>query len=357
MWYTVKKILKVLAVLITVAIIVAVVLAGYLLVNVDSFGKNSHQNVIKSVMIKIPKGSSTSKVAEILKSNKIIDNTLIFQLISKIKGYDGKYLKGTYNIDWNKSYYEVMYILTHPQALTKFMIPEYMNIYQLQDRLINADFLNAKSFIDKSNKVKCNFRFAKGIPSDRKPRYEGYLFPATYNFPKYYTMEEITKILLETFNKRYTPFMYAKAKKIGLSTDEVVTLASIVERETGNPIEYRKIAGVFMNRLKVKMKLQSDATINYYLDTLKELKRNIILKKISKKELGFTAIHTPYNTYLHSALPPGPICSPSIAAIIAVLNYEKHDFYYFYAKRNAAKTSAFSKTYYDHQQAIKQFQR
>ena len=356
---------KKLAILISISVVVIAILIAAIYAfnfwnNMDTFGKNTpgpgianisnlkaNKATKKGLYVKIPVGASTESIAELLTKLGVIDNPTVFKFISKMKGYDSKYRAGTFYIAWNMAYFEIMKAFSGMPAVVKVVIPEYMNIYQTAAKLEKAGLVNAKEFLDYSSTVKCNDRFAKYIPESRNPRYEGYLFPATYQFERTVTMKEIVNQMLQAFDTRFTTAKYAKAKAIDMTPDQVVTLASIVEREAANPSEFKTIAGIFINRLKIGMRLQSDATINYYLSKLPD--------KSVVSGVSFTSIETPYNTYLHDGLTPGPICSPSEQAMDAVLNYEKNDYYYFLAKGDG--TSAFSKTYAEHQAAIAQYLR
>ena len=352
------KIKKFIVPFLLLVLVLAIVWIASFFMNMDTFGKRTQapspaliaqhktQKATElGLYVKIPNGVGTDKVAEILNNLGVIDNPFFFKMISRFKGHDGSYKSGTFFIEWKMSYNEMMKVLTSNPALVKVMIPEYMNIYQLAQKLEQASLVKADEFIRFSNTVKCDYAFAKYIPATRNPRYEGYLFPATYEFQKNASMKIIVDQLLDTFNDRFTPDMYKKAAALNLTTDQVVTLASIVEREAANKSEFRRIAGVFMNRIKINMRLQSDATINYYLDTLKD--------KSVVSGVKFTDIETPYNTYKYIGLTPGPICSPSKLAIEGVLNYEKHEYMFFLAKGDG--TTVFTKNYAEHVQAVAKY--
>ena len=353
--------LKIIILSIILIVVLGVGITVYsFLANIDTFGEDSpkpsateiaklkaNKATDQGLYVNIPSGASTEKIADILSKLGVIDDTNVFKLISKIKNYDSKYKAGSFYVKWEMSYFEIMKVLSGMPAVVKVVFPEYMNIYQMAKRLEEKGLVNAKDFVEYSNSVKCNYRFAKYIPESRNPKYEGYLFPATYTFERTVTMKEIVSQMLEAFDKRFTTEKYSKCKSIDMSPDQVVTLASIVEREAANSGEFKRIAGVFINRLNIGMRLQSDATINYYVDTLPD---ESVLAGTK-----FTEIETPYNTYKYDGLTPGPICNPSEAAVDAVLNYEHHDYYYFLAKGDG--TSAFSATYSEHQAAIAQYLR
>ena len=167
------------------------------------------------------------------------------------------------------------------------------------------------------------------------------MFPNTYRITKETTEEEILSMMTLQFDQQFTGSMRTRATEIGLTIKDVMILASLVEKEAQLPSDRPLIAGVFLNRLQQKMPMQSCATIQYILG-------------YPKPELTVldTEIPSPYNTYQHMGLPPGPIANPGIAAINAVLYSEKTDFLYFVADKQGAHH--FSKTYEQHLITIEQ---
>ena len=176
------------------------------------------------------------------------------------------------------------------------------------------------------------------------PSCEGYLFPDTYKVQRPKEAAAIVKRLLDEYKHRVTPEMMAKAISVGLTWPQVMTLASIVEKEAAVPQERAHIAGVFLNRLRLHMPLESDPTVTYGLDRTDN--------KIYRSDLERV---TPYNTYKIPGLPPGPIASPGIASIEAVLNPTPTDDLFFVAKNDG--THIFSKDYASHSEAVQKYQR
>ena len=148
---------------------------------------------------------------------------------------------------------------------------------------------------------------------------EGYLLPETYQFERNVNVKQIINKLLNEGEKIWNSDNKDKVLSMGYSQYEILTLASIIEAETPNKIEYKKISGVYHNRLKIGMLLQADPTVQYALGSKKKLRRI---------DLDF---NNPYNTYVYAGLPPGPINNPGKGAILAALNPEKHNFLYFVA--------------------------
>ena len=171
---------------------------------------------------------------------------------------------------------------------------------------------------------------------------EGFLFPETYTVESDASVEDILKMMAEEFDKKLTPAMREKAKEMGLSVYDLVTLASLVEREVRYPEDRPIVAQVFLKRLKINMPLQTDASLQYLMDAPKE--------DVSIED---TQIKSPYNTYLNAGLPPGPIASPGIESIKAVLNPADTDFLYFVADRQGH--NYYSSSYEEHLELVNQY--
>jgi UPF0755 protein len=171
--------------------------------------------------------------------------------------------------------------------------------------------------------------------------------PNTYEFYWNTSSEQFIQRMTKEFNKFWTPEKKEKAAKIGLSPVEVIILASIVDEETDKTEEEPRVAGVYMNRINKHMLLQADPTVRYALG-------DFTISRILKKHLE---IESPYNTYIHAGLPPGPISIPSIAAINAVLNYEKHSYLYFCASDDFNGYHHFSKSLEQHLVYAQQYQK
>jgi UPF0755 protein len=173
--------------------------------------------------------------------------------------------------------------------------------------------------------------------------FEGYLFPETYRFTRPQTHEHMITTMVEQGQKQVTEEMNRRAGELGFTWHQVMTLASIVEKETGNPADRKKIASVFYNRYKIGMPLQSDPTVIYGIPNFNG--------NLTKEDLRTPSL---YNTYVNTGLPPTPICSPSLEAIDATLYPEDTEFLYFVSRNNGS--SQFSATYKEHLQAVRQYQ-
>ncbi len=173
---------------------------------------------------------------------------------------------------------------------------------------------------------------------------EGYLFPETYHFPRQTTPEQVIKRMLQTFHKRFTPEIAAKARRNRLTIHQAVTLASIIEKETAIPGERALISAVYQNRLHRGMRLQADPTVLYAL--------NRTSGPLSREDLQ---VDSPYNTYRVKGLPPGPIANPGLDSLLAVLNPAPSDYLYFVARGDGSHV--FSKTLREHNQAVHQYRK
>lgn len=296
-----------------------------------------------SVSFKIEKGSATKDIAKNLADQGLIDSEFIYKFLSKFNGYDGQYKAGTYTLCKDLSYDEIMVILSSNPESVKITIPEGFTTEQIAYRLEANGVCSANDFLKAVEKQDLTSYTFITNHEGRDRRLDGYLFPDTYEFDINASPDTIIYKMLNRFNYIYTPEYTAKADAMGLTQDEVIILASLVEKEARLASERAKIAGVFINRLNSKeySKLQSCATVKYVY--LKLYGRN--LETVTK---AHTTLSDPYNTYKYKGLPPGPICNPGKAAIEAVLNYEHHNYYFFVAKTDGSNGHTFTTNYSDH---------
>lgn len=286
----------------------------------------------KTVAVTIPEGTGTGGIADILVQNKLIDNAGVFKLQSKTKGLDGKYKAGEYSLSPGMSMGEIMITLIAGKSNTeRFTIPEGYDIKRTTEKLASEGIINAEAFAKEIETGQFNYKFLESAPAGPN-RLEGYLFPETYDIYTTATEHDIIDKMLAQFDKVFTKEYYARAKELNLTVNQVITLASIIEREAKVPADRPIIASVFYNRLKINMPLQSCATVQYILGEQKPV--------LSIKD---TKIQSPYNTYLNAGLPPGPIASPGADSIKAALYPAQTDYLYFLAKGDGSH--AFSKTY------------
>jgi len=223
---------------------------------------------------------------------------------------------GRYTIPPNMSNFGLLYYLhTHPLDEVRVTLPEGLSRAQVARILSKNLALDSTGFMNASSDKKLLAKY-RITASDA----EGYLFPGTYNFAWATTPREAVGFLVGQFNHFFTDSLKNVASKRGLTKTEVLALASIVEAETPVHDEKPVVASVYLNRLKIKMRLQADPTVQYALGGT--------ARQLYYKDLW---VDSPYNTYRHNGLPPGPVCNPGSASILAVLNPAETRFLYFVA--------------------------
>jgi UPF0755 protein len=290
-------------------------------------------------LIIIKPGQGFKSFSKSLQKDGIIKDLYKFNLFTRIKGYDKKIKAGEYMLSPSMTPYKILQILAAGKVcLHKTTIPEGYNIHQIASITAKAGLCEETEFI--SSATNSSFVHNEGIDAET---FEGYLFPDTYYFSKDVTPEKIISAMVKKFHSVFTPAFKERTKKLGFSIHQAVTLASIIEKETGDPEERSVISSVFHNRLKKKMRLESDPTVIY---GIKDFDGNI---KKSHLETS-----TPYNTYQISGLPPGPIANPGKKAIEAALFPADTDFLYFVSKKD--NTHMFSTNIGDHNKAVRKYQ-
>jgi len=304
-----------------------------------------------AVMIVVKQGSDTSDISNSLSDLGVINNKFAFKFMSKINGFDGQYKAGTHFVKSDMSYDEIMYMLSLEPQTVRVTFPEGLSYRDVKDKLIKAGVLFDETILDNmvnNPALFLEYDFVTQIPKveGRQWLLQGYLFPDTYEFDMNTNEESIIRTFLENAKRRLIPELYERAKTMNYTMDQVITLASVVEMESGKLEEMDMVAGVFTNRLKAKNhgtgnRLESDATLNYIKKELKQTASLIITNEDK-------AIVSPYNTYMNKGLPIGPICSPGMDAIRAVLWPAKHGYYYFVSKNDGTGASAYAATQNEH---------
>jgi UPF0755 protein len=290
------------------------------------------------VRFEIKPGEQFSRINYNLSKSKIISSAKSFHRYVQFKGMMTKFKSGVYEIPPQSTMVEVIELLTKGTGITESVtIPEGKNMYEIGKILEKAGFVKYTDFVKKGKDLQ--FIAELGIEGDSV---EGFLFPETYRFTPGSSIEMIVKSMVSQHFKRAKKFDFSKTS---LTPFEVITLASIVEKETGAGFERPRIAGVFLNRLKKRMRLQSDPTTIYGI--FENFNGNLRKKHLLEK--------TAYNTYKIPGLPKGPICNPGDKAIEAVLSAERHSFLYFVSQNDG--THVFSKNYSDHNRAVIKFQK
>lgn len=287
----------------------------------------------------VREGATLRGVSDKLQRKGIINHKWLFLIWARLKGYGREIKAGEYRLNSGMPPVEILEVLRKGIIIThRVTVPEGFTRSQI------GELLEKKGLVERGK-----FRALTGDPDMARrygisgPDLEGYLYPDTYRFGRGLSCISIIDVMVRRFKEVFSPFR-ERAEEVGMSMEEVVTLASIVEKETGLAEERPLIASVFLNRLKKGMRLESDPTVIY---GIKEFEGN--LKKEDLRE------PTPYNTYLIRGLPPGPIANPGRGAIEAVLYPADTDYLFFVSKNDGSHY--FSKTLSEHNRAVGAYQK
>ncbi|MBR5229221.1 MAG: endolytic transglycosylase MltG [Firmicutes bacterium] len=323
---------------ILVGILIVILLAGAgVIVFLNNLGNALDEDNAETVSLTIESGSGTGTIAKVLFDNYIIDNVNEFKLWSRLNGYDSQYKAGTYTLSPSMDYQTIADIIVGGKVNTKnFTIPEGYTIYQTAKALADQGFGNYDKFVELIEAGDFDYEFL-GEAQDNKNKLEGYIMPNTYTVDEGMNEEQVINVMLRQFEKD-AYVAYKEADKAGpagkYSLNEIVTIASIIERECKVDEERPLVASVIYNRLDKGMALQMCSTVQYVLGKQKEV-----------LTIADTKIESPYNTYINAGLPPGPIASPGMAAVKAALNPADTDYLYFVVSEKLDGTSNFSATY------------
>lgn len=297
-------------------------------------------DIDKNITISIPEGAGASVVADILHKNNVIKYPTVFKICSKVGNFDGQYKPGTITVSNGMSYNSILRLLASDRNTIKVVIPEGYTVKQIAETVNASGLCTSDEFYAALDPSLYDYKFLKGLPARENP-FEGYLFPATYEFAPNVTAQDIVNTMLKRFDEVFTDEYYTRTAEVNMTVDEVIIMASIVERETNAEAERAKVAGVFYNRINSNMPLQSCATVQYILGENKPV--------LSESD---TQIDSPYNTYKNTGLPIGPIASPGEACIKAALYPEKTNALYFLLGTDGEHI--FSETYEEHLKAMEE---
>ncbi|MBQ5335565.1 MAG: endolytic transglycosylase MltG [Oscillospiraceae bacterium] len=300
--------------------------------------------------ITIPAGSTTADIANQLSRDGLISLPKMFRLISRMNGKDGSYIAGEHVISASMSYQAMIEELCknheEDREYVTVTFAEGITLYDAAQKLEANDVCPADKFLWAFNAGGYGFSFEDRVTDTSKLKFyrmEGYCFPDTYNF---YVNEDpaiVAQKIYENFEKKMLPTDYAKMEELGWSLDQVITLASIVQAESGNKEDMKGIASVFHNRIlnsAVYPQLQSNPTSNYVRDVIKP-----------NQEVQNILMQDAYDTYIGVGLPPGAIGNPGKDAIEAVLYPAQTDYFYFYANVDT-RVTYFARTNEEHEQNI-----
>lgn len=296
------------------------------------------------IQVSIAPGMSSGEIAGLLSKTNLIQSPVLFRIITKLAKIDNKLKAGTYKLSPRMGVFGIVEALAKGKVeLVRFTIPEGASIEDITKLLGEKNLISQERFLSLVKGEDQDFKIIKsGI--EFSGNLEGYLFPDTYSVEHNTGEETIIAMMIEKFAQTVIPEWLRSdvdEKVKTLDLHEIVTLASIIEKEAKFAEDKPLIASVFYNRLESKMPLQSCATVQFALDSRK-----------SRLSLDDIKIDSPYNTYIISGLPPGPIASPGLASIQAALAPANSDYLFFAANQEGGHI--FSKTFKEHQKATAQ---
>jgi UPF0755 protein len=300
------------------------------------FTPNSQDPSFKILLVE---PGSFTKTSELLYTEGLIKNPKRFSLLARVMRLTSEVKVGEYEVQMNMTPFQLLKVITSGKSVLHAVhIPEGFNLDQIADELAEKDLVDREEFI----KLARDPRMAHFL-GVKETTLEGYLYPETYSFTHFTGERMILKTMVDKFFEVYNREIKFAAEKQSKSLHDIVTLASIIEKETGAPEERPMIASVFYNRLKLNMLLQTDPTVIY---GKKGDKKNITRKDLTDAN--------PYNTYVHKGLPIGPISNPGKESLLAAIEPADSKYLYFVSQNNGTHT--FSRTYTDHLKAVTKFQ-
>ena len=289
--------------------------------------------------VEVTEGMSFKAVSATLRKEGVIRYRGYFEIIGRIQGISRKIRTGYYGLNTNMSMWDVLDAMRKGRIIEyEVVIPEGYNLYQIAWTLSGTPLLSDPQQFIRLAKDKA-FTHSLGVEADTL---EGYLFPDTYYLPKGIKLEDIPKKMVLRYKAVFDDSYRARAKELGMTETQVLTLASIVEKEAKVDSERKLISAVYHNRLKIGMRLQADPTAVY---GTKAWVTNVTAQDLKRR--------SPFNTYLHKGLPPGPIANPGQGAILAALYPDNVDYLFFVAQGDGSHQ--FSKDYGAHSKAVNRY--
>lgn len=314
--------------------------AAWAWIDMHRFAHNPGSANGTRVVIDVAPGDSFNALAAALEQQGIITNALRFKILARVKGDDKRIKAGEYGLAAAMTPLQVLDTVVNARVLLhRLTIPEGHTIAQIAAEIDRMGLTDAEAFATLAHDP--DLVGALGLAG---PSLEGYLFPDTYYFPRQVPARAIITKMVQNFKGQFSEEWLRRPQALNLSLHELVTLASIIEKETGHPSERPLIASVFHNRMKRGMRLESDPTAVYGIEGFDG--------RVTPKHLQTP---TPYNTYQIRGLPPGPIANPGRAAIEAALYPAETDYLFFVSKKDG--THYFSPTYAEHNEAVRQYLR
>jgi len=318
---------------------IAAVLFVFLIIAFFYYALSPVDRRTEIVTVDIPRGTGFRGSVDLLEDAGLIENKYLFYALALVKNAYGHIKPGEYELSASMSPLEIIDKLVKGDIISyPVTIPEDFTVAEIAARLASFKLVDEKAFVSLCEDA--NFVASLGIEGRSA---EGYLYPDTYTFDKSMGAKEIMKIMVKQFRKTFNHEMQERAEELGWTIPQIVTLASIIGKESGFKDEKPLVSAVFHNRLKKRMKLQSDPTAVYDLRSItRVVKRKHLLRR------------TPYNTYIIDGLPPGPIANPAIDSLQAALNPASVNYLYFVSNNDGSHN--FSSSLSAHNRAVLKYQ-
>ncbi len=289
--------------------------------------------------IHVAKGASAERIADKLAQNGIVRNRYLFLLAAKVLGGERELKFGDYQLCTGMAPVAVVRTLTSGRAIMRRVtVPEGLTIEQIAQRLERRGLASRKAFLTETR----NERLLDTL-SVRNDTLEGFLFPDTYHISGEESEEDLVRMMVHRFEEVYRQESEGATVADEFDLFDIVTIASIIEKEALLAVEKPRIAGVIYNRLRTNMRLDCDVTVQYAL--------NKYGQRLTYADLDHDS---PYNSYIYKGLPPGPICNPGRTALHAALHPEDTEYFYFVSMNNGSHY--FSKTLGEHNRAVRKYQ-
>jgi UPF0755 protein len=326
-----------------VFLLAVLVTSGVLAHQVYRFLSSPAQRPGEERILDIAPGMSFRSIAHLLEQEGIVSSSFKFMVLGRLSKKDGSLKAGEFRLHSGWTPPKVLRELTQGQAvLYRILVPEGLTWWQTGRMVADTGLTTYERFTEAVRDPDILARYS--IPADSA---EGFLFPETYHVPRPRGGDPrpIVEAMIQGFWTQAVPLLWPDGPPLPEELMTTVILASVVEKETSLPEERPIVAGVFLNRLRKGMLLQADPTIIYGLGMEFE-------GRLRRKHL--TDVSNPYNTYTRKGLPPGPICSPGLAALLAVVQPAEHDYYYFVSRKDGSHV--FSRTLREHNEAVYKYQ-
>lgn len=289
-----------------------------------------------AVTVRIPRGAGAGAVAESLHVSGLVGHPFLFSTYVRLRGAGGELKAGTYRMPADAGWEELLSMLRRGNVATEpVTVAPGLGLREIASRVAEISGTSADSVLALAREAAVAREM--GVPG---PSLEGYLFPETYRFARGVSPRQILSTMTERYRRFWGPEERARADSLDLTEREVVTLASIVEKEARVAEERPVIAAVYLNRLERGMRLEADPTVQFALDSARS---RLLYRDIEE------VAENPYNTYTHAGLPPGPIASPGEASLRAVLHPEQVPWLFFVARPDGSHV--FTRTIEEHNRA------